>query len=66
MNRSFSWEYVTEGAANAIVDTPPQCLLDSTHTPGISTMHVYVNDYLVNCLFEDELLEPVASEETKL
>ena len=49
-----SWEYVTEGAANAIVNTPPQCLLDSTHTPGVTTMHVYVDTYVVTCLQEDE------------
>ena len=45
-----SYEYVTEAAANAIVTNPPQCLIDYTYTPGATTLHVYVDTYVITCL----------------
>merc|ERR1711992_64516 len=42
---------INEGAINAIIDTPPTCLLDSIADPGLVTMHVYLLDYAETCLF---------------
>lgn len=46
---SNRFESVNALAIDAIVDTPPTCLLDLSETPGVSTMHVYVGDYIIVC-----------------
>ena len=34
---------------SSIIDNPPQCILDACSTPGITSIHVYVDNYLVDC-----------------
>jgi hypothetical protein len=46
---SFRWESVPRFVLSSIIDQPPKCLLDATSTPGITTMHNWVTDYLVSC-----------------
>lgn len=51
---SDNFEQVNEFALENIVDTAPQCMVDATQTPGIFTMHVYVDTYIVTCRQQDE------------
>jgi hypothetical protein len=43
----FRWEKFTADGFSQMVINPPQCMLDAASDPGISTMHVYVEDYLL-------------------
>jgi hypothetical protein len=46
------WEILDVNAINMIVDRPPQCLLDSSKTPGGVTLHVYLRGWIATCIFE--------------
>eukprot|EP00095_Tigriopus_kingsejongensis_P008155 maker-scaffold735_size104922-snap-gene-0.23 protein:Tk08155 transcript:maker-scaffold735_size104922-snap-gene-0.23-mRNA-1 annotation:"protein gooseberry-like isoform x2" len=43
------FETINELAINAIVDTPPTCLVELSKTPGLRALHVYVSDYIIIC-----------------
>lgn len=47
---SSRFEAVTKGAIDAIVDTAPTCIYDVISDPGLSAMHVYIDNYHVSCL----------------
>ncbi len=44
------WEDVPRIAIPGIASDPPACLLDFADNPGVTTMHVWVSDYIILCL----------------
>lgn len=48
------WEHPNALAVGAIVNNAPTCMTDMIDDPGQSTMHVYVNEYIVLCILDDE------------
>ena len=46
------WEAVPEKGARMIIDRPPECLIDLTYSPGVTTMHIYLRNYYTACILD--------------
>ena len=46
---SFSVEQVPALVLLGIIDNPPQCVLDFCRTPGVTSIHMWVDTYIVDC-----------------
>ena len=43
------FEPITTFGLTSIVDTPPQCIRDAVFAPGLSSIHMWLGDYEIDC-----------------